>query len=232
MTLAPWSRRWCRFAGRSNCQSAAHCWQNARGSTYGRCTARPRRLSACRNWLAKHLPAARSVEVTSPASAGQLASERPGAAAVAAIEVGGLLGLGVLAEDIEDGGPHVVRLAIIGRHTPARAHRRRTALVLELHNRPGALADALTVFKREKLDLTRIESLPAAGMDGPCVLFLEVGGSQSGTAFRRAVAAVTKRRCGWMCWGRMRMDYPPSPASRKTKVCWLFRRNPIEKERL
>jgi chorismate mutase/prephenate dehydratase len=153
----------------------------------------PAALSACRNWLAKHLPAARSVEVTSPASAGQLASERPGAAAVAAVEVGGPLGLGVLAEDIEDGGPHVVRLAIIGRRAPTRAHKRRTALVLELHNRPGALADVLTVFKREKLDLTRIESLPAAGMDRPCVLFLEVGGNQSGAAFRRAVAAVTKK---------------------------------------
>ena len=80
-----------------------------------------------------------------------------------------------------------------GGDTPVRAHRRRTAMVLELHNRPGALADVLTVFNREKLDLTRIESLPAAGMDRPCVLFLEVGGSQSGAAFRRAIAAVTKK---------------------------------------
>jgi chorismate mutase/prephenate dehydratase len=153
----------------------------------------PEALSDCRNWLARHLPAARSVEVTSAASAGQLAGERLGAAALAAVEVAAPFGLGALAENIDDPGPHIVRLAVIGKCMPARARRRRTAMVLELHNRPGALADVLTVFKHEKLNLTRIESLPAAGADRQSLLFLEVGASQSSAAFRRAIAAVNKK---------------------------------------
>jgi chorismate mutase/prephenate dehydratase len=153
----------------------------------------PEALSACRNWLAKHLPAARMVEVTSAASAGQLAGEKAGAAAVAAVEAGPPFGLGILADNIEDHGPQIVRWAVIGRRPPSGAGRRRTAVLLELNHRPGALADVLTDFKREKINLTRVESLPAAEADRRCAVFLELDGSQSSAACRRAIAALKKK---------------------------------------
>ena len=46
---------------------------------------KPQALSQCRNWLAKHLPAARTIEVTSTSTAAQLAGEKPGAAAIASL---------------------------------------------------------------------------------------------------------------------------------------------------
>src|SRR4029079_8978955 len=39
---------------------------------------KPQALSQCRNWLARHLPTARTVEVTSTTTAAQLAQEKPG----------------------------------------------------------------------------------------------------------------------------------------------------------
>ena len=44
---------------------------------------KPEALVAVPNWLAKHLPTARTIEVTSTATAAQLACEKPGAAAIA-----------------------------------------------------------------------------------------------------------------------------------------------------
>jgi len=187
----------------------AKCSRGDVRETYGT----PEALSACRNWLAKHLPAARSVEVASAASAGQLAAERRGAAAVASVEVGPPFGIGVLAENIEDHGPQIVRWAVIGRRLPAggaggtrRApatlpvvgrrgpgRRRRTAMLLELANRPGALADVLAIFKREKLNVTRIESLPAPGAPRRSELLVELHGDRSGPALRQAMAAIKRK---------------------------------------
>ena len=76
---------------------------------------KPQALSQCRNWLAKHLPAARTIEVTSTSTAAQLAGEKPGAAAIASLQAGVHYGLDVLAEQIEDNP---------AQHHAVRRHRR------------------------------------------------------------------------------------------------------------
>jgi len=75
---------------------------------------RPQALSQCRNWLLKHLPAARPIEVTSTSTAAQLAKDKQGAAAIASIQAGTFYGLDVLAEKIEDNAANVTRFAVIG----------------------------------------------------------------------------------------------------------------------
>ena len=84
---------------------------------------KPQALSQCRDWLAKHLPLARPVEMTSTAAAAQLAAEKPGAAAIASLQAGVNYGLNVLAEKIEDNANNITRFAVIGDHeaTPHRA---------------------------------------------------------------------------------------------------------------
>ena len=56
---------------------------------------KPQALSQCRDWLAKHLPSARMVEMTSTAAAAQLAAEKPGAAAIASLQAATNYGLNV-----------------------------------------------------------------------------------------------------------------------------------------
>ena len=73
-------------------------------------------LSQCRNWLSRHLPSARSIEVTSTATAAQLALEKPGAAAIASLQAGMHYGLNVIAERIEDNPNNTTRFAVIGDH--------------------------------------------------------------------------------------------------------------------
>ena len=81
---------------------------------------RPQALSQCRNWLAKHLPGARTIEVTSTTTAAQLAQEKPGAAAIASVQAGIHYGLDVLAADIEDQSGNLTRFAVIGEETGPR----------------------------------------------------------------------------------------------------------------
>ena len=85
---------------------------------------KPQALSQCRNWLARHLPAARPIEVTSTATAAQLAQDKPGAAAIASLQAGVHYGLDVLAANIEDNDGNLTRFAVIGDETGA-AHGQR-----------------------------------------------------------------------------------------------------------
>ncbi len=117
----------------------------------GEVFSKPQALSQCRDWLAKQLPGVRLVEITSTAAAAQVAADKPGAAAVASMQAAMHYGLNVVAANIEDKGNNVTRFAVIGGES-RRAAPAATRLLSCSNCRisPGALADAMLVFKRKK----------------------------------------------------------------------------------
>ncbi len=153
---------------------------------------KPQALSQCRNWLAKHLPAARLIEVTSTSTAAQLASEKPGAAAIASIQAGVHHGLDVLAEHIEDNPHNTTRFALIGDHIPPPTGNDHTAMLFQLSHRPGSLADVMNVFKRNKVNLTWIDSFPIPGSNRGYLFFAEMEGHENDPHLRRTVAKLEK----------------------------------------
>jgi chorismate mutase / prephenate dehydratase len=154
---------------------------------------RPQALSQCRNWLAKHMPGARMIEVTSTTTAAQLAKEKPGAAAIASREAGLYYGLDVLAEDIEDNPSNTTRFAVIGDQAPPRTGNDRTAMLFQVEHRPGALAEAMNIFKKNRVNLTWIESFPIPNSPRTYLFFVEMEGHESDVRLRRAVAAVERK---------------------------------------
>jgi len=154
---------------------------------------RPQALSQCRHWLSKHLPAARLVEVASTTTAAQLAQEKPGAAAIASAPAGVHYGLDVLAENVEDNQANITRFAVIGQQSAPRTSRDKMALMFEVEHRPGALADAMAIFKRNRLNLTWIESFPIARPEGGYLFFIELDGHELDARVKRAIASLEKR---------------------------------------
>ncbi len=154
---------------------------------------RPQALSQCRNWLSKHLPQARTIEVTSTSTAAQLAQEKPGAAAVASVEAGVHYGLDVLAEKIEDNQANLTRFAVIGDASARRTGRDKTAVMFEISHRPGALADAMQIFKRYRLNLTWIESFPIPQRRGSYLFFVEMDGHEQDAKVRKALTMLERK---------------------------------------
>jgi chorismate mutase / prephenate dehydratase len=154
---------------------------------------KPQALSQCRNWLAKHLPSARTIEITSTSTAAQLAAEKPGAAAIASLQAGVRYGLEVLAENIEDNPFNTTRFAVIGDHPSPKTGDDRTAVLFQVEHRPGTLADAMVVFKRNKLNLTWIESFPLPGPKRGYLFFVEMEAHESDARVRRAIAVLGKK---------------------------------------
>jgi chorismate mutase / prephenate dehydratase len=154
---------------------------------------KPQALSQCRKWLARHLPGARLVEVTSTTTAAQLAQDKPGAAAIASLQAGVHYGLDVLAADIEDNKGNLTRFAVIGDETGARTGHDKCALMFEVAHQPGALADAMNIFKRNKLNLTWIESFPIARPEGGYMFFVEMEGHEADARVRRAIGTLERK---------------------------------------
>jgi chorismate mutase / prephenate dehydratase len=154
---------------------------------------RPQAISQCRNWLAKHLPAARTVEVTSTTTAAQLAKEKPGAAAIASLQAGVHYGLDVLAENVEDNPSNSTRFAVIGGQAPPRTGNDRTAMLFQVEHRPGTLAEAMNIFKKNRVNLTWIESFPIPNSDRAYLFFVEMEGHESDARLRQAVATLKRK---------------------------------------
>lgn len=168
---------------------------------------KPQALSQCRNWMAKHLPGARPVEVTSTTAAAELAGERSGSAAIASIQAGVHYGLDILAEKIEDNPDNTTRFSVIGEHSADRTGNDKTAIMFQMDNRPGALAEALGIFKRNRVNLTWIESFPFQNTDRAYLFFMEMGGHETDTRVRRAVASLEKKSLRLSILG----SFPVSP---------------------
>jgi len=149
---------------------------------------KPQALSQCRTWLARHLPDATLLDASSTAGAARLATEKPGAAAIASRQAGIQQGLDLIAENIEDNPHNVTRFAVIGDHVPARTGCDRTAVMFEVPHRPGSLADAMTIFKRRKLNLTWIESFPMPDTPSEYLFFVEFQGHASDPNVERGLA--------------------------------------------
>jgi chorismate mutase / prephenate dehydratase len=154
---------------------------------------KPQALSQCRNWLARHMASARTIEVTSTSTAAQLAHDKPGAAAIASLQAGVHYGLQVLAADIEDNKSNLTRFAVIGDESGPRTGNDKCAMMFEVPHRPGALADAMGVFKRNRLNLTWIESFPIGRPQGGYMFFIELEGHEQDTRVRRAIESLEKK---------------------------------------
>ncbi len=167
----------------------AKCGRNEITEVYSK----PQALSQCRDWLAKHLPSARLVEMTSTAAAAKLAAEKPGAAAVASRLAATEYGLDFVAEAIEDNQNNITRFAVIGGVVGEKTGKDKTAVMLEIAHQPGSLADVMAIFKREKLNMTWIESFPMVGCNSEYLFFIEVEGHQTDAQIGRALQLLAKK---------------------------------------
>ena len=154
---------------------------------------KPQALSQCRDWLANHLPHAKLTATDSTTAAAERASTEIGVAAVASSQAGAEYGLKTLAKHIEDKSDNITRFAIIGPGPAAKTGNDKTSLMFELPHQPGAIADAMAIFKRNRLNLTWIESFPKSHSPNEYLFFVELEGYQNDLRVRRALASLSKK---------------------------------------
>jgi chorismate mutase/prephenate dehydratase len=165
----------------------ANCEQQEIRRVYSK----PQALSQCRTWLSKNVPHASLHEVASTATAAELVQREPGAAAVASRQAAVSYGLRILFENIEDSPHNETRFAVIDHQESTRSGHDKTAIMFRIPHQPGSLVNALDVFRQNKLNLTWIESFPAARMGKPeYVFFVDFEGYAEDPKVKKALTAL------------------------------------------
>ncbi|NQT75847.1 MAG: prephenate dehydratase [Candidatus Omnitrophica bacterium] len=121
----------------------------------------PQVFGQCRIWLDSHLRDAELIEVSTTSRAGEIATREKGSCAIASILAAEKYKLKVIAKGIEDSASNITRFLIIGQHTPAQTKKDKTSIMFSGKDRPGALHDMLVPFKKNRVNLTKIESRPS-----------------------------------------------------------------------
>ncbi|MDR0941179.1 MAG: prephenate dehydratase [Bacteroidales bacterium] len=110
-------------------------------------------------------PEIKLIEWSDTASSAQKIAEEKltTAAAIASEYAAELYGLEIIASHIETNKRNYTRFFIIERNVHDVVENNAASLCFELGHQPGSLVDVLAVFKREHINLTKIQSLPILG---------------------------------------------------------------------
>jgi len=114
------------------------------------------------------------------------------AAALASHRAASVYQLEILVENMEDNPANFTRflaLASPGEILPAPAEvEYKTSIVFSLHNQPGSLFKAMSVFALRDIDLTKIESRPMPGRPWEYLFYIDFIGSAQDQVCTRAIA--------------------------------------------
>ena len=163
----------------------------------------PQALAQCRKWLETHLQKSVLLLETRSTSAAvdSMLAVNPalGARGVRYIESVAAIGrqeaarkFGLKATPIRDDRENKTRFLILGLSEPKRGKHNKTSILFALKDRPGALYDVLTPFKRERINLTKIESRPSKKKAWEYYFFIDLEGHESEPRVKRALKELSR----------------------------------------
>jgi chorismate mutase/prephenate dehydratase len=151
----------------------------------------------CRIWLESNLPRAELIEVSSTAKAAQITSKERGSACIASELAAKKYNLRILYKSIEDSVHNVTRFLVIGRTYARPTKADKTSLMFSVKDRAGALHDMLVPFKKNRINLTKIESRPSKVRPWEYYFFVDMEGHSRDPKVKASVAEL-KRVASYM----------------------------------
>lgn len=147
----------------------------------------PQATAQCRRWLESNIPRIPILESTSTAKAAELASQNDEAAAIASELAAKVYDLHFVERHIEDSKHNFTRFLVISKEFPPKTGRDKTSIMFSIKDRPGALHDILSPFKKARINLTKIESRPSKRKAWEYIFFLDMEGHIDDRKVRKAI---------------------------------------------
>ena len=148
---------------------------------------KPQALSQCQQWLRQNLPDAVLCDAESTSQAAKIAQEAHTVAAIAHQSAADLYDLNVLANAIEDHPENTTKFFVLGHGFGKPTGHDKTSLMVSLRHEVGSLYDALLVFKKNGINLTKIESRPNQQRKWQYYFFIDIEGHCEDETVKRAL---------------------------------------------
>lgn len=125
----------------------------------------PIALRQCSEFLFSLPSTVRVIEAADTAEAAKLIAENTmrNSAAIAGVRAAELYGLEILKEGIETEKKNYTRFIALSKENKIQKETNKASLAFEVRHQPGSLIDALGVFVRNNINLTKIQSVPILG---------------------------------------------------------------------
>jgi chorismate mutase/prephenate dehydratase len=150
-------------------------------------------LGQCRNYLAANFPHCRLEAAASNAAAAERAAGEPDAAAIASEAAAAPYGLCVVARNIQDSAQNTTRFLVIGSHPAGRSGADKTTALFAVRDEVGALNQALNIFARNRINISKIESRPLRSRPWEYLFFVDLSGHRQDPGLKRALAALERK---------------------------------------
>lgn len=149
-------------------------------------------IGQCWNWIVENLPDAKLIETESTATAVKMAKKEKNAASIGSIIAADIYKVGVLAERIEDYGENITRFLVIGKNFAGKTGKDKTSILVSIKDKVGALHNILSHFKRNNINLTRIESRPSKKKAWDYIFFFDFIGHKDDIPVKQALKKIEK----------------------------------------
>ena len=152
----------------------------------------PQGFLQCRTWLKKNAKGRRFIEASSTAKAAELASMDEFSGAIASKSAAKIFGLNVLVDGINDKHSNETRFVVISKKQVSPREKAKTSLMFGTKNKPGALHDILGVFRKNSINMTKLESRPSRKKEWEYIFLTEVEGNVSEKNMKKAIREIDK----------------------------------------
>ncbi len=134
----------------------------------------PQALAQCRKFLENNFKEAEIIEISSTALAAKEISKKKNTACICSIGCKDKYNLQVLEENIQDNNLNETRFWRLTNKDKEDKCANKMTLVFFTKNKPGALYKALSIFEKNNLNLTKIESRPTKKELGQYYFWIDV----------------------------------------------------------
>jgi chorismate mutase / prephenate dehydratase len=153
----------------------------------------PQVFGQCRLWLEKNLPRVELVESTSTTQAAQRAAQEDGSAAIASALAARIYNVPILKAGIEDSPHNVTRFLVIGRHISKPSKKDKTSMLVSIKDKVGALYEMLEPIRKNKVNMTKIESRPSKKRAWDYYFFIDTEGHVEDKNLKKTIKEMEDR---------------------------------------
>jgi len=150
-------------------------------------------LGQCRGYLAANFPGCELEAMASNALAAQHAAQELQCAAIASTAALQANGLKIIAENIQDVATNTTRFLVIGKRTVERSGSDKTTVLFAVRDKVGALHEAISLFARNGINISKIESRPLRSRPWEYIFFVDFAGHCDDAKVKRTLKALERK---------------------------------------
>ncbi|KWT87248.1 prephenate dehydratase [Candidatus Magnetominusculus xianensis] len=152
----------------------------------------PQPIAQCRKWLERHMLGIPIFESGSTAQAAAIAAEEKGAAAIGSALAAKIYDLNIIEKDIANVKDNFTRFLVISKEARGSTGNDMTLIMFTAKDQPGSLHEILSPFKKQRINLTRIESRPSKKKAWDYIFFADMEGHIEDKKVKKALEEVRK----------------------------------------